>query len=161
MIGMMYPSNLPHPHFDPSGLKQQPNRLTTQMASGRKRQRRRFFMVPVEQTLVWKLKAKEAATFLGWVDDALNGGIGWFCLNQRTELGVVSVDVRMLAHPLENARQAGGRFIYNVKCEIRRYPRLSEAQVIDNLLAPYTFDQFVAGTDMRRYYTESWNDGNQ
>lgn len=158
MVGMMYPSNLPHPHFSSSGLKQQSNRISTQMASGRKRQRRRFFRVPVEQKLVWKLKAEDAATFLGWVDDALNGGIAWFTLNQRTEIGVVPVDVRMLAHPLEDAKQNAGKFIYTVKCEIRRYPRLSEAQTVANILAPYSLEQFVSEMDMSRYYTESWKD---
>ncbi|MBE4575870.1 hypothetical protein BOO36_18940, partial [Vibrio navarrensis] len=45
-----------------------------------------------------------------WVEHALMGGVGWFRLNQRTELGVVPIDIRMIQHPLENAKQKAGRF---------------------------------------------------
>lgn len=156
MVAMMYPSYLPHPHFDPSGTKQQSNRIRSEMASGRTRQRRRFMVVPAEQTLQWRLEPNQAAAFLGWVEHALMGGVGWFRLNQRTELGVVPIDIRMIQHPLENAKQKAGRFFYSVKCEIRQYPIQSEEITVGQILAPHTLDEFVDGVDMGRYYTESW-----
>ncbi|WP_229599918.1 hypothetical protein [Vibrio navarrensis] len=73
MVAMTYPSYLPHPHFDLSGIKQQSNRIRSEMASGRTRQRRRFLVVPAEQTLQWRLEPKQAAAFLGWVEHALMG----------------------------------------------------------------------------------------
>ncbi len=128
------------------------------MTSGRTRQRRRFLIVPAEQTLEWRLPKEQAAAFLGWVEHALAGGIKWFRLNQRTELGVIPVDIRMIQHPLENAKQKSGRFVYSVKCEIRQYPIQSEETTVGQILAPHTLDEFVAGVDMSRYYTESWKD---
>ncbi|HHC7311875.1 TPA: hypothetical protein ACN30N_004805, partial [Vibrio campbellii] len=110
MTGMMYPSYLPHPHFTQSGMKQQSNRIRSEMSSGRVRQRRRFMVVPAEQKLEWRLKPEQAAAFLGWVEHALMGGVRWFRLNQRTELGVIPIDIRMIDHPLENAKQKAGRF---------------------------------------------------
>ncbi len=156
MIEMTYPSFLPHPHFSQSGIKQQSNRIRSEMSSGRVRQRRRFMVVPAEQTLEWRLKSDQAAIFLGWVEHALMGGINWFRLNQRTELGVVPIDIRMIQHPLENAKQKAGRFFYSVKCEIRQYPIQSEEITVGQLLAPHTIDEFVSEADMSRYYTESW-----
>lgn len=158
MTSMIYPSYLPHPHFSQSGIKQQSNRIRSEMSSGRVRQRRRFMVVPAEQTLEWKLKREQAAAFLGWVEHALMGGISWFRLNQRTELGVVPIDIRMIQHPLENAKQKAGRFFYTVKCEIRQYPIQSEEVTVAQVLEPYTLDQFVSGSGMDRYYTKSWNE---
>lgn len=159
MAGMIYPSYLPHPHFTQSGIKQQSNRIRSEMSSGRVRQRRRFLMVPAEQTLEWRLKPDQAAAFLGWVEHALMGGINWFRLNQRTELGVVPIDIRMIKHPLENAKKKGNQFLYSVKCEIRQYPIQSEEITVGQILAPHTLDEFVNEMDMSRYYTESWHDG--
>ncbi|EMK3400815.1 hypothetical protein V8066_004517 [Vibrio parahaemolyticus] len=156
MTGMIYPSFLPHPHFSQSGIKQQSNRIRSKMSSGRVRQRRRFLVVPAEQTLEWRLKPDQAAAFLGWVEHALMGGISWFRLNQRTELGVTPIDIRMIQHPLENAKQKAGRFFYSVKCEIRQYPIQSEEITVGQVLEPYTLDEFVNGAEMGRYYTESW-----
>lgn len=161
MDGMIYPNYLPYPHFTSSGIKQQSNRIRSEMTSGRTRQRRRFLTVPAEQTLEWRLHTDQAAAFLGWVEHALSGGIKWFKLNQRTELGVVPIDIRMTQHPLENAKKKGGRFLYSVKCEIRQYPIQSEEITVGQILAPHTLDDFVDGAEMNRYYTESWNDGKQ
>ncbi len=63
MNGMMYPDFLPHPHFTASGIKQQSNRIRSEMTSGRTRQRRRFLIVPAEQTLEWRLPKEQAAAF--------------------------------------------------------------------------------------------------
>lgn len=156
MTGMIYPSFLPHPHFTQSGIKQQSNRIRSEMSSGRVRQRRRFMVVPAEQTLEWRLKPDQATAFLGWVEHALMGGISWFRLNQRTELGVVPMDIRMIQHPLENAKQKAGRFFYSVKCEIREYPVQSQETTVSQILAPHTIDDFVEGMNMSLYYTESW-----
>ena len=161
MAGMMYPSYLPHPHFTQSGIKQQSNRIASEMSSGRVRQRRRFMVVPAEQKLEWRLKPDQAAAFLGWVEHALMGGINWFRINQRTELGVVPIEIRMIQHPLENAKQKAGRFFYSVKCEIRQYPIQSQETTVEQILAPYTLEQFVHGAEMSRYYTKSWNDEQQ
>lgn len=155
MTGLMYPNNLPHPHFT-TGIKQQKNFLRSELASGRVRQRRLFLSTPCEQTLEWRLKPSEASMFLGWVEHAIFGGGRWFCLNQRTEMGVMPVDIRMTQHPLENAKQHGGKFIYKVKCEIRRYPIQSQEKTVADALAPHSFADFVNGSDMSRYYTESW-----
>ncbi|MFA1575563.1 hypothetical protein [Vibrio cyclitrophicus] len=158
MKGMMYPDYLPHPHFTASGIKQQSNRIRSEMTTGRTRQRRRFLVVPAEQTLEWRLPSEKAAAFLGWVEHALSGGIKWFRLNQRTELGVMPVDIRMIQHPLENAKKKGSRFVYSVKCEIRQYPIQSEEMTVNQILSPHTLDEFVTGIDMSTYYTESWKD---
>ncbi|EDL67651.1 hypothetical protein A1Q_3312 [Vibrio campbellii HY01] len=98
----------------------------------------------------------KAAAFLGWVDHALSGGIRWFTLNQRTELGVVPLQIKMKDHPLKDAKQKGGKFYYTVKCEIRQYPIQSEELTVSQILAPHTLDEFVQGTSMGRYNTESW-----
>lgn len=156
MDGMIYPDFLPYPHFTSSGIKQQSNRIRSEMTSGRTRQRRRFLIVPAEQTLEWRLPSEQAAAFLGWVEHALLGGIKWFRLNQRTELGVVPVDIRMIQHPLENAKKKGSRFLYSVKCEIRQYPIQSEETTVGQILTPGTLDEFVSGIDMSDYYTDSW-----
>ncbi|HAS6050361.1 TPA: hypothetical protein I7138_20235 [Vibrio vulnificus] len=159
MTGMMYPSYLPHPHFTQSGMKQQSNRIRSEMSSGRVRQRRRFMVVPAEQKLEWRLKPEQAAAFLGWVEHALMGGVRWFRLNQRTELGVIPIDIRMIDHPLENAKQKAGRFFYSVKCEIRQYPIQSQEMTVDQVLSPGSLEDFVLGSAMSRYYTESWKNG--
>ncbi len=83
------------------------------MSTGRTRDRRRHVSVPAEETLVFRMPKDMAAAFLGWVEHALNGGIGWFTLNQRTELGVVPLQIKMKAHPLENAKSKAGHFFYN------------------------------------------------
>lgn len=160
MTGLMYPNNLPHPHFT-TGIKQQKNFLRSELASGRVRQRRLFLSTPCEQTLEWRLKPADAAAFLGWVDYALNGGVGWFRLNQRTELGVMPVDVRMTQHPLENAKSHGGKFFYKVKCELRKYPIQDPAKTVEAELAPHTWLEFIDNADISRYYTESWINGKQ
>ncbi|OSI88617.1 hypothetical protein, partial [Bradyrhizobium canariense] len=90
------------------------------------------------------------------VDHALSGGIRWFTLNQRTELGVVPLQIKMKDHPLKDAKQKGGKFYYTVKCEIRQYPIQSEELTVSQILAPHTLDEFVQGTSMGRYNTESW-----
>ncbi|HGS4526692.1 TPA: hypothetical protein ACMDNX_002011 [Vibrio cholerae] len=161
MSVLMYPSHLPYPHFSQSGIKQIPNRIRSEMSTGRTRQRRRFLTVPAEQTLEWKLPSDKAAAFLGWVDYALDGATKWFRLNQRTELGVVPLDIRMMQHPLESSKQKGGRFIYTVKCEIRQYPIQSPELTVAQILAPGTLSDFVTGADMGRYYTESWKNAEQ
>ncbi|MDV5034057.1 hypothetical protein [Vibrio diabolicus] len=153
---MMYPSNLPYPQFPEQGIKQQPNRISSEMSTGRTRDRRRHITAPAEETLVFRMPKDKAAAFLGWVEHALNGGIRWFQLNQRTELGVVPIQIKMKSHPLENAKSKGGRFFYSVKCEIRQYPIQSEAITVGQMLAPHTLEEFVEGADMSRYYTESW-----
>lgn len=149
---IIYPDYLPHPHFTSQGVKQQSNILRSEMSSGRTRQRRRFFVVPSYETVEWRLSPDKAASFLGWVDHAIMGGVRWFRLNQRTELGVLPLDVRLSQHPLENQKQRGGKFIYSVKCEIRKYPVQSEEQTARDVLYPYTLEEFVEGVDLSRYY---------
>lgn len=159
-----YPDHLPKPHFDTSGIKQTSNLLRTEMASGRKRQRPKFYSVPAEQTLIWRLSADDASKFLGWVQYVLFQGARWFKINQRTELGVVSVDIRMTQHPLENATKSGGKFVYTVKCEVKEYPVQSQEKTLLEVWSPVTLDEISTGvssigTSMNSYYTESWNNG--
>ncbi len=152
---MMYPSYLPHPQF-PDKIEQMSNRISTEMSTGRTRDRRRHVIVPTFQTLVFRMPKDKAAAFLGWVDHALSGGTRRFTLNQRTELGVVPLQIKMKDHPLKDAKQKGGKFYYTVKCEIRQYPIQSEEITVGQMLAPHTLEELVEGADMSRYYTESW-----
>ncbi|GAJ77657.1 LOW QUALITY PROTEIN: hypothetical protein JCM18905_3552 [Vibrio sp. JCM 18905] len=151
----MYPSNLPYPQFPEQGIKQQPNRISSEMSTGRTRDRRRHITVLPKKRWYFGCQRTKPPPF-GWVEHALNGGIRWFQLNQRTELGVVPIQIKMKSHPLENAKSKGGRFFYSVKCEIRQYPIQSEAITVGQMLAPHTLVEFVEGADMSRYYTESW-----
>ncbi|TYZ37384.1 hypothetical protein [Vibrio alginolyticus] len=152
---MMYPSYLPHPQF-PDKIEQMSNRISTEMSTGRTRDRRRHVIVPTYQTLVFRMPKDKAAAFLGWVDNALSGGIRWFTLNQRTELGVVPLQIKMKDHPLKDAKQKGGKFYYTVKCEIRQYPIQSEELTVSQILFPHTLNELMTEIDMSRYYTESW-----
>ncbi|MCR9493803.1 hypothetical protein NB493_00120, partial [Vibrio alginolyticus] len=127
-----------------------------EMSTGRTRDRRRHVIVPTFQTLVFRMPKDKASAFLGWVEHALSGGIRWFTLNQRTELGVVPLQIKMKHHPLKDAKQKGGKFYYTVKCEIRQYPIQSEEITVGQMLAPHTLEELVEGADMSRYYTESW-----
>lgn len=152
---MMYPSYLPHPQF-PDKIEQMSNRISTEMSTGRTRDRRRHVIVPTYQTLVFRMPKDKAAAFLGWVDHALSGGIRWFTLNQRTELGVVPLQIKMKDHPLKDAKQKGSKFYYTVKCEIRQYPIQSEELTVSQILFPHTLNELMTEIDMSRYYTESW-----
>ncbi|MBT0024063.1 hypothetical protein WKI32_11455 [Vibrio alginolyticus] len=152
---MMYPSYLPHPQF-PDKIEQMSNRISTEMSTGRTRDRRRHIIVPTFQTLVFRMPKDKAAAFLGWVDHALSGGIRWFTLNQRTELGVVPLQIKMKDHPLKDAKPKGGKFYYTVKCEIRQYPIQSEELTVSQILFPHTLNELMTEIDMSRYYTESW-----
>jgi hypothetical protein len=153
-----YPSYLPMPHFTSSGLKQTPNLLRSEMASGYARQRRQYYTVPAEQTLQWRLSPKDADDFLGWVEHALFGGARWFYINQRTESGVQKMAIRMQQHPLENRTEKGGQYFYKVKCEIKQYPVQSEEQAANRSLYPHTLDEFVIGVGdvVDLIYTNSW-----
>ncbi|EPO0008474.1 TPA: hypothetical protein O4F91_001735 [Vibrio alginolyticus] len=155
---MMYPSYLPHPQF-PDKIEQMSNRISTEMSTGRTRDRRRHVIVPTFQTLVFRIPKDKAAAFLGWVEHALSGGIRWFTLNQRTELGVIPLQIKMKDHPLKDAKQKGGKFYYTVKCEIRQYPIQSEETTVRQFLSPIILEDFVEEMEMSRYYTESWENG--
>lgn len=150
-----YPATLPSPHFTSNGIKRQNNFLVTEMASGRKRIRRRFRNVPYEISVQWRLNDDQAAVFIGWVEHALNGGVAEFKLNIKTPLGIKEVDTQFLSHPLEDVKRKGDKWIYKAKLKMKELPILSEDQTANAILSPYTSEELIHGVSVAiRSYQE-------
>ncbi|WP_226649652.1 hypothetical protein [Microbulbifer variabilis] len=146
MALIKYPAELPAPQLDGYALKKLDNRIRTEMASGRARQRRRFARVPTELPVKWKLLANEAAIFEGFVTHALSDAIAWFSAEVLTPQGLIPHTVRFITHPLSDCKPIGPHtWEYSARIEIEDRIVLTEEQTVAGLLDPNTLQQFSRG----------------
>lgn len=151
-----YPSFLPGPLLAGYALNKKTNLLRTKMDSGQERVRRRFVNTPTIMPSTWMFNAQDAVTFEGFVEHALLGGVVWFELQIKTPLGIEYKQVRFITSPLEDCSPLSiEQWQYKASIEMKDRPAISEEALINRMFeqfAPYTFKDFVALTDMSRYY---------
>jgi len=137
-----YPLTLPLPRLKEVSYKRQSNILRTEMGSGRARQRRRFLSVPTFMEATWRFRKDEAVAFEGFVDHGVQL-TGWFLMDILTPKGVVKHQVRFVKDPLENFKPISALvWQYQAQVEVKEYKAASEEEMVKNLLAPQTYEQF-------------------
>jgi hypothetical protein len=83
-----YPTDiLPLPQLSGHGYKRNSGTERIQMASGRTRNRRKWFHAPATTSLRWVFSSAEAELFEGWVLDVLEGGAVTFVIPIKTPAG--------------------------------------------------------------------------
>ncbi|BBM03923.1 hypothetical protein [Microbulbifer sp. GL-2] len=148
MALIKYPAELPAPQLDGYALKKVDNRIRTEMASGRARQRRRFARVPTELSVKWKLLASEAAIFEGFITHGLSDAMVWFSAEVLTPQGLLPHKMRFITDPLSDCRPLAPHiWEYSARIEIEDRIVLTEEQTVAGLLAPNTIQQFSRGVD--------------
>ncbi|MBB1292203.1 hypothetical protein [Pseudoalteromonas sp. SR41-4] len=137
-----YPLSLPLPRLKEVSYKRQSNILRTEMSSGRARQRRRFLSVPTFMEATWRFKKDEAVAFEGFVDHGVQL-TGWFLMDILTPKGVVKHQVRFVKDPLENFKPISALvWQYQAQVEVKEYKAASEEEMVAQLLAPLTYEQY-------------------
>lgn len=82
-----YPNGLPPPLRENYGFKPTSPLITTTMASGRTRTRRRFRGVPTYPTVAWLLTAPQARLFEAWFEYTLKSGSLYFGCPLKSPMG--------------------------------------------------------------------------
>ena len=83
-----YPADyIPLPLKDGFGLNPISPLKSTQMTTGRRRQRRAYTSVPTETDIAWIFTDTEAQVFESWFRDVLKDGSAWFNMPLMTPLG--------------------------------------------------------------------------
>ncbi|OCH31838.1 hypothetical protein A6E13_16595 [Aliivibrio fischeri] len=144
------------PRFEPYELRQQSNLLTTAMASGRPRSRRISRNVPTLMTAEWTIHNDDRDAFAGYIEYALQGGAVWFTMRVKTGNTLREHEVKFETNPLESEKPGINKTTFKSTIRIRKLHRSSDEEVVGAVLAPMSLDEIVEGTEMNRYYTESW-----
>ena len=147
------------PLLTPYALKRTENILRTQMASGRARQRRISQSVPTTMTAEWLMPNQYRNDFIGFVDYGLSGGAVSFVMPVKVGDQLIDHQCRFISHPADDEKPDGVNTRFKAKIEIRHLYRTPNEQVVIDELSPKTLDEFVPGTDIDIYYTESWQNG--
>ncbi len=92
---IQYPSQLPPPLQDGYKLNTQNPKLSTQLASGRVRERRQFTNVPTLVNVRWNMDQNQAAFFEAWFRRTLVDGSLWFDAELLTPAGFVPYTCRI------------------------------------------------------------------
>jgi len=117
-----YPDVLPLPLRRSYGFDPVNNILTTEMKSGRSRQRISFDKVPTFSTMSWILPVTKAQYFEAWAVGIAKAD--WFIMPLTTPLGLLDTEVRF-AETLKGPRLVGvNLWEYEAKIEVRERPVL-------------------------------------
>ncbi|WP_058911870.1 hypothetical protein [Entomohabitans teleogrylli] len=120
-----YPSDyLPCPLKDSFGLKPVSPLKTTQMSTGRRRQRRAYTFVPTETSIAWIFTDAQAQVFDAWFRDVLNDGVAWFNMPLLTPLGEKGYVCRFMDIPEGPTPEGGMYWRYSAKIELFERPIL-------------------------------------
>lgn len=92
--------------------------IRTPMDSGLARQRRRFRVYPITQSVQFVLTEAQFATYAAFAENDLNGWTGWFMLKIRDARGVRLARVRFVKAPAEELVSAGG--IWRVSGQVEK-----------------------------------------
>lgn len=85
-----YPTDiLPLPQLSGHGYKRNSGTHRVKMASGRTRNRRKWFNAPSTSSLTFKMSGPEAELFEGWVLEVLEGGAVTFVIPIKTPRGLI------------------------------------------------------------------------
>ncbi|MBE0379173.1 hypothetical protein [Pseudoalteromonas prydzensis] len=151
-----YPKDLKLPLVSSHQLSQNSNLLRTNMASGRARQRKRFQSVPTTMSATWKLNKYQAQILEGFVTHGVNDAVNWFLMPVRTPEGLIEHEVRFKQSPLESVSFNGGFWNYSANIEIKKRQVVSEEGMVNLLLEPSTYDEYVQSvTDSVNNYLEN------
>ncbi|PSW53065.1 hypothetical protein [Photobacterium leiognathi] len=139
------------------GLKRQANFLRTDMSTGHVRQRRiTASQVPTTMSAEWLIPANHRNDFIGFIDYALQGGIAYFSMPILVGDKVIEHQCRFITHPAEDETPTLRYTVFKSQIEVKQVYRSDEDDVVNAILAPYTWNEFIGNVDMSRYYTESW-----
>ena len=151
-----YPENLPTPQRDGYGFQAVSPMASSELQSGRTRQRRRFTSVPTVATVTWLFSASEAAFFEGWFEYILLSGSLPFNCPLRSPLGFESYTANFV--DIYNGPFLVGVDYWRVEAKLRliKRPLLDKEWVTD---AP----EYVLGSDtfditMNRVWTQPTDD---
>ena len=85
-----YPTDLlPLPQLAGYGYRRNSGTVRIKMASGRTRNRRKWFNAPATSTLTWRFDEGQAELFEGWVLNVLEGGAVTFVIPMKTPAGLI------------------------------------------------------------------------
>lgn len=139
------------------GLKRQSNLLRTEMATGHARQRQKTkSVVPTTMAAEWLIPAASRNDFVGFIDYALQGGTVYFSMPILVGDKVIDHRCRFITHPAEDETPTLRYTIFKSTIEVQRVYRSDDQRVVEGVLAPHTWPEFIDNADMSRYYTESW-----
>ena len=127
-----WPSTLPAPLVSAFSLEPLQAFLRTQMDAGAARQRRRFSVTPTTVPFVVDLSQYNLATFEAWYHFEISDGAGWFTINLRNGLGVVSCEARF-SEPYKAINNDVMFWRVSGKLEVRSMPTLTELQLSSRL----------------------------
>lgn len=91
-----YPAQLPHPLQQGYAFETTNPKLSTPMASGYVRERRRTQSVPTRAKVTWNMDSQQAAFFEAWFARTLVDGTKWFEAMLQTPLGFLPYTCRIL-----------------------------------------------------------------
>jgi len=121
-----YPKDyLPCPLKDGFGLKPVTPLKSTQMTTGRRRQRRAYTSVPTETAIAWIFNDSQAQAFEAWVRDSLNDGQAWFNMPLLTPAGERDYVCRFTEDFYEGPTPEGGMYWrYTARLELWERPMI-------------------------------------
>lgn len=86
-----YPASLPNPLREGHGLNPVSPFRSTEMDSGRSRNRLAFTSTPTRGAFDFIFTDSQAMSFEAWFRDVLNDGVEWFNVPRKTPLGVIKL----------------------------------------------------------------------
>lgn len=141
-----FPDSLPEPLLSGYSYQQADNIIKTEMATGRKRRRKRAPNSPTYLTVSWSLTNEQMALLEGFYLHVGDDGATDFLMNVRTPLGT-SVHAVCFDGPLSPAPISKTRWKVRARIEVKRRSTLTEEQTADRLIEPNSAEQFIEGVN--------------
>ncbi|MBH8516358.1 transposase [Pseudomonas aeruginosa] len=117
-----YPAQLPHPLQQGYAFETTNPKLSTPMASGYVRERRRTQSVPTRAKVTWNMDSQQAAFFEAWFARTLVDGTKWFEAMLQTPLGFLPYTCRILGMYEGAELVQVRRWEYSATLELRERP---------------------------------------
>lgn len=119
-----WPVTLPQPRASGYGLQPKAKFASTELDSGRTRNRRRSTNAPTAVAVKWRFTHSQMATFEAFVEYELNGGGALFSVGLLNGLGVNPVRAMLTGDPPYQAAISDSRAWFDVTAtlQVRRMP---------------------------------------
>lgn len=122
---IQYPAELPLPLQEGYKLSTQDPKLSSQLISGRVRERRAFTFVPTSIQVRWNMDEQQASFFEAWFARTLVDGTLWFDATLKTPAGFKDYTCRILGMYDGPALVQVNRWEYTATLELRDRPLMA------------------------------------
>ncbi len=137
-----YPTDLlPLPQLAGYGYKRNSGTVRVKMASGRTRNRRKWWHAPATTSLTFRFGSAEAEVFEGWVLNVLEGGAVTFVIPLKTPAGLID-HTCMFTSDYEAKCLAPSLWEYSVSAEVE------ELKLLDTDVTKGVIDIGVPAADL-------------